>query len=100
MRRALEIFPFLIDPEQQFAGWAPKQNSMLVQVVPAESWSRVGTLLGGRIRRAVPNERIVFTFGWDEPGHPIPASSTQIEITLIADSEKTCGPPSAPRTAR
>jgi uncharacterized protein YndB with AHSA1/START domain len=31
----------------------------------------------------------VFTFGWDEPGHPIPAGSTRIEIDLVAEGEKT-----------
>jgi alkylation response protein AidB-like acyl-CoA dehydrogenase len=25
----------------------------------------------------------VFTFGWDEPDHPIPARSTEVEITQI-----------------
>jgi uncharacterized protein YndB with AHSA1/START domain len=43
----------------------------------------------GEFTEIVPDERVVFTFGWDEPGHPIPARSTQIEITLIPDGDKT-----------
>ena len=36
-----------------------------------------------------PNEKVVFTFGWDEPDHPIPAGSTEVEITLVPDGDKT-----------
>jgi uncharacterized protein YndB with AHSA1/START domain len=37
----------------------------------------------------VPDQKVVFTFGWDEPDHPIPAGSTEVEITLIPEGEKT-----------
>jgi uncharacterized protein YndB with AHSA1/START domain len=37
----------------------------------------------------VPDRKVVFTFGWDEPDHPIPARSTEVEITLIPDGDKT-----------
>ena len=36
----------------------------------------------GHFVEVVPDERVVFTFGWDLPGHPIPAGSTEVEITL------------------
>jgi uncharacterized protein YndB with AHSA1/START domain len=36
----------------------------------------------GRFVEVVPNKRVVFTFGWDLPGHPVPAGSTEVEITL------------------
>jgi uncharacterized protein YndB with AHSA1/START domain len=38
----------------------------------------------GSFLEVVPNEKVVFTFGWDEPDHPIPAGSTVVEITLTA----------------
>src|ERR1700722_8363501 len=31
---------------------------------------------GGEFVEVVPNEKVVFTFGWDQPDHPIPAGST------------------------
>ena len=31
----------------------------------------------------------MFTFGWDEPGHPIPAGTTTVAISLIPEGEKT-----------
>jgi uncharacterized protein YndB with AHSA1/START domain len=43
----------------------------------------------GEFIEVVPDERVVFTFGWDEPDHPIPAASTTITITLIPEGEKT-----------
>jgi len=83
------IFPFLVDPEQHLR-WIGTE---------AELDARVGgayrVLVGGRhpavgeFVEVVPNERVVFTFGWDEPDHPIPARSTQIAITLIPDGDKT-----------
>ncbi len=43
----------------------------------------------GEFTEVVENERVVFTFGWNEPGHPIPAGSTTIAITLIPEGEET-----------
>ncbi len=43
----------------------------------------------GEFVEVVPNEKLVFTFGWNEPGHPIPAGSTQVAITLIPDGDET-----------
>lgn len=43
----------------------------------------------GEFIEVVPNEKVVFTFGWDQPNHPIPAGSTQVEIQLIPEGEKT-----------
>jgi len=43
----------------------------------------------GEFVEIVPNEKVVFTFGWDVPGHPIPAGSTTVEYTLVAEGEKT-----------
>lgn len=52
-------------------------------------------LVGGRFAAAgeyvevEPLERVVFTFGWDEEGHPIPAGSTTVEISLHPEGDKT-----------
>jgi len=43
----------------------------------------------GEYVEVVPNEKVVFTFGWDQPDHPIPPGSTQVEIRLIPEGEKT-----------
>jgi uncharacterized protein YndB with AHSA1/START domain len=43
----------------------------------------------GEFLEVVPNERVVFTFGWDQPDHPIPSGSTRVEIQLIPEGDKT-----------
>jgi len=37
----------------------------------------------------VPNEKLVYTFGWTEPGNPVPPGSTTVEITLHPEGAKT-----------
>jgi uncharacterized protein YndB with AHSA1/START domain len=43
----------------------------------------------GEFIEVVPDERVVFSFGWDEPDHPIPAGSTTVAITLTPEGAKT-----------
>ena len=43
----------------------------------------------GEYVEVVPQEKVVFTFGWDEPDHPIPPGSTTVEITLHPEGDKT-----------
>jgi uncharacterized protein YndB with AHSA1/START domain len=43
----------------------------------------------GEFVEVVPFEKVVFSFGWDQPGHPIPPGSTTVEITLHPEGEKT-----------
>lgn len=43
----------------------------------------------GEFVEVTPNERVVFTFGWDAEGNPVPPGSTTVEITLHAEDGKT-----------
>jgi uncharacterized protein YndB with AHSA1/START domain len=43
----------------------------------------------GEFTEIVTNEKVIFTFGWDEPGHPIPPGSTEVEISLTPEGEDT-----------
>jgi uncharacterized protein YndB with AHSA1/START domain len=43
----------------------------------------------GEFVEIVPNERVIFTFGWAEPGHPIPPGSTEVEISLTPKGDDT-----------
>jgi uncharacterized protein YndB with AHSA1/START domain len=44
---------------------------------------------GGAFVEVVPDRKVVFTFGWDEPDHPIPAGSTEVQIDLVPEGDKT-----------
>ena len=83
------IYPFLIDPEQHIK-WMGTTASLHPQVGGEYRLLVGGVHPGaGTFLEIVPNERVVFTFGWDEPDHPIPAGSTEVEITLTPDGDKT-----------
>ena len=83
------IWPFLVDPTKHVewigtvAEIDPRPGGVyrvLVQGVHPGA---------GEFVEVVPMERVVFTFGWDEPDHPIPAGSTTVEISLHPEGDKT-----------
>jgi uncharacterized protein YndB with AHSA1/START domain len=43
----------------------------------------------GEYVEVVPMKKVVFTFGWEQEGHPIPPGSTTVEITLQPEGDKT-----------
>jgi len=83
------IFPFLIDPSQH-GRWMGTD----IELDPRPGGKYRVLCMGihpgvGEFVEVVTNKKVVFTFGWDEPNHPIPAGSTEIEISLIPEGEKT-----------
>src|SRR5580692_2458714 len=83
------IFEYLIDPEKMVE-WMGTEA--FLQPEPGGQYR----VLCGGVRPAagefvevVTNERVVFTFGWDVPDHPIPAGSTEVEITLSPVGDST-----------
>jgi uncharacterized protein YndB with AHSA1/START domain len=83
------IFPFLTDPTLHVR-WMGTQADLdprpggTFSVLVQGKHPGIGTFV-----EVVPDSKVVFTFGWDEPDHPIPAGSTEVEITLIPDGDKT-----------
>jgi uncharacterized protein YndB with AHSA1/START domain len=83
------IFPFLIDPELHVR-WMGTQAELDPRVGGVYRVLAMGTHPGvGEFIEVVPDRKVVFTFGWDEPDHPIPAGSTEVEISLTPDGDKT-----------
>jgi len=83
------IFPFLTDPAQHVR-WMGTEADLNPVVGGAYRVLCMGTHPGvGEFIEVIPDRKVVFTFGWDEPNHPIPARSTEVEITLTPDGEKT-----------
>ncbi len=46
-------------------------------------------IVSGEMVELAPNERVVFTFGWEEGGQPLPPGSSTVEISLVKDGEET-----------
>ena len=83
------IFPFLIDPAQHVQ-WMGTEAELIPKAGGTYRVLVQGKHPGvGEFVEVVPDRKVVFTFGWDEPDHPIPAGSTEVEITLIPDGNKT-----------
>ena len=46
-------------------------------------------IVSGEYVEVVPNERVVFTFGWEGEGQVVTPGSTTVEITLTPDGDET-----------
>jgi uncharacterized protein YndB with AHSA1/START domain len=83
------IWPFLTDPERhvEWLGTAaeidPRPGGTYRVLVGGQDQS------AGEYVEVVPMEKVVFTFGWEQEGHPIPPGSTTIEISLHPEGNKT-----------
>ena len=83
------IWPFLTDPAKHVewdgtvAELDPRPGG-IYRVLVAGQVQSAGTYV-----EVVPMEKVVFTFGWEEDGHPIPPGSTTVEITLHPEGDKT-----------
>ena len=44
-------------------------------------------VIQGSYLEVVPHSRVVFTWGYEEPGHSVPPSSTVVEITLTPEGK-------------
>ncbi len=83
------IFGYLTDPAK-YVEWGGTEA-----VLDPRPGGTYRVLMGGthqsdgKFLDVVPNERVLFSFGWDEPGHPIPGGSTQVEIRLEPDERGT-----------
>ena len=83
------IWPFLTEPDKHVE-W----NGTVADIDPRPG-GVYRVLIGGQFQSAgeyvevVPNEKVVFTFGWEQTSHPIPPGSTTIEITLHPEGDKT-----------
>jgi uncharacterized protein YndB with AHSA1/START domain len=83
------IWPFLVEPAKHVewlgtvADIDPRPGGRYRVNVAGEFPS------AGEYVEVVPLEKVVFTFGWDQDGHPIPPGSTTVEITLHPEGDKT-----------
>ncbi len=83
------IFPFLTDPTQHVR-WMGTEAELDPRAGGVYRVLAQGVHPGvGEFVEVVPDRKVVFSFGWDEPNHPIPAGSTEVEITLTPDGDKT-----------
>lgn len=83
------VYEAFVDPDRM-ATWM----GVDVKLDPrpgGELWVNVtGTDIAvGQFVELDPPRRVVFTWGWDAPGHPVPPGSSTVEITLVPDGGAT-----------
>ena len=83
------IFEFLTVPEKhvQWEGTKAELDPRpggVYRVLIAGSFQAAGEYV-----EVVPNEKVSYTFGWDQEGNPIGPGSTVVEITLHPEGDKT-----------
>ena len=83
------IWPFLTETERhlEWVGTVAELDARpggVYRVLVAGQHHAVGEFV-----EVVPFEKVVYTFGWDEKDHPIPAGSTTVEVSLHPEGEKT-----------
>jgi len=83
------IWPFLTEPGKHVewdgtvAEIDPRPGGVY-RVLVAGQFQSAGTYV-----EVVPMTKVMFTFGWEQEGHPIPPGSTTVEITLHPEGDKT-----------
>ncbi|HTT59338.1 MAG TPA: SRPBCC family protein [Acidimicrobiales bacterium] len=82
------VFPYLVDPDLMVQ-WLGRSVALDPRPGGRVELNCGGNEGAGEFVDIVTNERVVFTFGWSEPGHPIPPGSTEVEISLTPQGEDT-----------
>ena len=83
------IWPFLVEPGKHVewdgtvAELDPRPGGIYRVLVAGQHQS------AGEYVEVVPMEKVVYTFGWEQEGHPIPPGSTTVEISLQREGDKT-----------
>ena len=83
------IFPFFTDPEKMVR-W--KGTSASLDPAPGGLYQVNVTgrdIARGEYVEVTPFSRVVFTWGWEGEGNPVPPGSSTVEITLSPDGDGT-----------
>jgi uncharacterized protein YndB with AHSA1/START domain len=83
------VFSFF-SSEERWTAW--QGRSATIEARPGGTFRMImpgGEIASGQFLEVVPNRRIVFTWGWEGPNHPIPPGSSTVEIDLLPEAEGT-----------
>ena len=84
-----EIFPYLTQGDKYvlWMGLAAQLDPRPGGIYQIDPNTR--DIILGEFVEIEPPTRIVFTWGWKEPGHPVPAGSTRVSIELTPQNGGT-----------
>ena len=83
------IFPFLVDASK-VSQWFGAEAEVVAWPggIYKVKINAMATALG-EVVEVETNKRIVFTFGWEGEGNPVPPGSSRVEISLTPDGDGT-----------
>jgi len=83
------VFSFFTDPTR----WLQWQGvDATIEARPSGTFRvnvRGDGYASGRFTEVDPPRRVVFTWGWELPGNPVPPGSSTVEIELTPDGDQT-----------
>jgi uncharacterized protein YndB with AHSA1/START domain len=84
-----EVFPYLTRTDRylEWMGLSAELDPRPGGIFRVEPNGR--NVIRGEFLEVWPPTRLVFTWGFDEPGHPLPAGSTTVEVDLIRQGSGT-----------
>lgn len=83
------VFRYFVEPSRM-ARWLGPATALDARPGGAIQLGVSGVHGGsGQFVEVDPPRRIVFTWGWDEPSHPIPPGSTRVVVDLTPDGDGT-----------
>jgi uncharacterized protein YndB with AHSA1/START domain len=83
------VFQYFVDPARM-ARWLGPAAALDVRPGGTIQLGVGGQHGGsGQFVEIDPPHRIVYTWGWEEPNHPIPPGSTRVEVDLTPDGDGT-----------
>jgi uncharacterized protein YndB with AHSA1/START domain len=83
------IFKFFVDPEHMVR-WKGVEATLDPRPGGVYRVNVTGTHVArGEYVEVSPNERVVFTWGWEGEGNPVPPGASTVEITLVPDGAST-----------
>src|SRR5215213_4023695 len=82
------VFAHFVDPAR-LVRW--KGTDAVLEPRPGGTYRVVvgGHVVRGEYVEVVPNRRVVFTWGWEGEGHPLPPGASTVEVTLTPDGDGT-----------
>jgi uncharacterized protein YndB with AHSA1/START domain len=78
-----EIFPYLTQADKyvRWMGLSAELDARPGGIFKVDPNTR--DVIYGEFPEVVPPTHLVFTWGWKEPNHPVPAASTRVEIERV-----------------
>jgi len=82
------VFPFSTDPEKMLR-WKGVEAALEPRTGGVYRVNMGRYITRGEYVEVTPYSRVVFTWGWEDEGNPVPPGSSTVEVDLLEDGDGT-----------